>query len=68
MEAKEILNLYFGANVYPKEIIDAWDFVSLSSRDEEKIKSKLSDWKSAGYTTKKKTYSDFIAIKGVKKK
>ena len=65
---KEILKLYFGANVYPAEIIKKYTFVSLSSGDAAKIADTLKAWKAAGYVTKKKSYSDFTYIKGVKLK
>jgi hypothetical protein len=65
---KEILNLYFGANIYPAHITENYYIVSLSSSNDTKIADTLKEWKNSGYTTKKKSYSDFTHIKGFKEK
>ncbi len=68
MSDKEILNQYFGANVYPAHIVEAYDFKSVHSSNEEKTKSIIKDWKAAGYTVKRKANSMGTYIAGVKKK
>lgn len=68
MTAKEFLDRYFGANVYPEEVIANFEVISKSISDESKAKAFIEQLKKDGFTVKKKTYSDFTAIKGAKKK
>src|ERR1035437_380317 len=68
MTEKDFLDRYFGANVYSKEIVDRFEIKSKSIGDDDKAKAYVEELQKEGFTVKKKSYSDFTAIKGVKVK
>ena len=65
---REVLESFFGSSAYPKEITDAFEIKKRSIGDESKAKEFLSELKTGGFTVKKKSYSDFVSIMGVKRK
>lgn len=70
VEAKEVLNKYFSSDIVPKDITDKFVFEhrSIGWDKPEEIDKYLKKLKDEGFTIKKKSYSDFIAIGGVKRK
>jgi hypothetical protein len=68
MTEKDVLKKYFGANVYPQEIVDNFLIVSKSISNDDMAEEYIQDLKSKGYAVKKKSYSEFTAITGVKRK
>jgi len=73
MTEREFLNKYFGSNAnFPddtgKHPHNTFEIESRSIRDVKEAEKYLKDLKARGFTTKKKSYSDFIVIKGIKRK
>jgi len=68
MTEKDVLKKYFGANVYPQEIVDNFLIESKSISDDDRAEKYIQDLKSKGFAVKKKSYSEFTAITGVKRK
>lgn len=70
VEAREILNKYFSSDFVPKHITDKFVFEnrSIGWDKPEEIDKYLKKLKDEGFTIKKKSYSNFISIGGVKRK
>jgi hypothetical protein len=68
MSEKEFLNKYYGANVFTEDVSKYFDIKKLSSSNDEKVAKFIEELKKDGYTIKKKSYSDFTSVMGVKKK
>ncbi len=69
MTPREVLEKFvFGANVFRKEVTDRYEIEGKSIRNDAEAKAYYEDLKKRGFTVKKKSYSDFTAIKGVKRK
>lgn len=68
LSEKDFANKIFGANVFSEDISQYFDVKQLSSSKDDKIDKFISDLKSDGYYVKKKAYSDFTSVLGVKKK
>ena len=68
MTEKEFLAKYFGANVYAGNPSEYFDIKKLSSSNDSKVENFISELKRDGYSVKKKSYSDFTSVMGVKKK
>lgn len=67
MTEKDFLKKYFGSNVYDENINKYFDIKKLSSSNNSKIEIFISELKQYGYYIKKKSFSNFIYIMGVKK-
>jgi len=68
MTEKEFLAKYFGANVYTENPSEYFDIKKLSSSNDSKVETFISELKRDGYSIKKKSFSDFTSVMGVKKK
>jgi hypothetical protein len=68
MTEKEFLAKYFGSNVYAGNPSEYFDIKKLSSSNDSKVEAFISELKRDGYSIKKKSYSDFTSVMGVKKK
>ena len=68
MTEKEFLAKYFGANVYAGNPSEYFDIKKISSSNDSKVENFISELKRDGYSVKKKSYSDFTSVMGVKKK
>lgn len=67
-ELKDIMDRVWGSNVYKQEVTDNYEISKKSIRDDDVAKEHLKDLKARGFYTKKKSYSEFTAICGIKKK
>ena len=65
--AKDVLDKYFGSNVYTDDV-SGFDIKKKSISDDEKAKAFIEELKAEGYLVKKKSTSMFTVIMGVKKK
>jgi hypothetical protein len=68
MTTKEVIKKYFGSNVFSKELIDEFEIKQKSISDYDKAKNFINELKTNGFEVRKKSYSDFTAIMGVKKR
>jgi len=68
MSEKEFLKEYFGVNTFTSNPSEFFDIKSMSSSNDSKIDAFIDDLKKNGYSIKKKSYSDFTSVMGVKKK
>lgn len=68
MNEKEFLAKYFGSNVYAGNASEYFDIKKLSSSNDSKVEAFISELKRDGYSVKKKSFSDFTSVMGVKKK
>ena len=68
MTEKEFLTKYFGANTFVGNPSEYFDIKNLSSGNDLKVEAFITDLKKEGYSIKKKSYSDFTSVMGVKKK
>jgi hypothetical protein len=68
MTEKEFLTKYFGANTFVGNPSEYFDIKNLSSGNDSKVEAFIADLKKEGYSIKKKSYSDFTSVMGVKKK
>jgi len=68
MSEKDFLKKYWGANVFIGNPDKFFDIKKMSSSSDSKIEKFIEDLKRDGYTIKKKSYSDFTSVMGVKKK
>ena len=68
MSEKEFLKEYFGVNTFTSNPSEYFDIKNMSSSIDSKIDAFIDDLKSNGYSIKKKSYSDFTSVMGVKKK
>jgi len=67
MSEKEFLQKYWGANVFTEDVSKHFDIKKMSSSNDAKIEKFLEELKKDGYSIKKKSYSDFTSVMGVKK-
>lgn len=65
---QEFLKKYFGANVFTENPSQYFEIKKLSSSDDAKVSAFVKELKADGFTIKKRAYSDFTSIMGVKKK
>ena len=65
---KEFLAKYWGANTFVGNPSEYFDIKNLSSSNDSKVENFIAELKKDGYTVKKKSYSDFTSVMGVKKK
>jgi len=68
MTEKEFLTKYFGANTFVGNPSEYFDIKNLSSGNDSKVEAFIADLKKEGYSIKKKSYSSFTSVMGVKKK
>ena len=69
MTEREFLSQYFGANVFFGNVSEVFEIIdSKGIRNSDDADKFIKDLKAKGFTTKKKSYSDFVAIRGVKRK
>lgn len=68
MSEKEFLKEYFGVNTFTSNPSEYFDIKKMSSSSDSKIDAFIDDLKRNGYSIKKKSYSDFTSVMGVKKK
>lgn len=68
LSEKEFLTKYWGANTFVGNPSEYFDIKNLSSSNDAKIEAFISQLKKDGYSIKKKSYSDFTSVMGVKKK
>jgi hypothetical protein len=68
LSEKDFANKIFGANVFTENISEYFDVKKLSSSNDNKVEKFIDDLKADGYYVKKKAYSDFTSVLGVKKK
>ncbi len=65
---KEFLKKYFGANVFTENPSQYFEIKKISSSDDNKVNAFVKELKAEGFTVKKRAYSDFTYVMGVKKK
>jgi len=68
MSEKEFLTKYWGANVFIENPSEHFDIKKMSSSNDDKIDKFIEELKREGYSIKKKSYSDFTSVMGVKNK
>jgi hypothetical protein len=67
MNAKDFVNRFFGANVFPKDIVQNFD-ISHASLSHDQAKDEIKNFRAKGYAVKSKKYSDFTAYMAAKEK
>ena len=65
---QEFLKKYFGANVFTENPSQYFEIKKMSSSDDDKISAFVKELKADGFAIKKRAYSDFTSVMGVKKK
>jgi hypothetical protein len=65
---QEFLKKYFGANVFTENPSQFFEIKKLSSSDDNKVDTFVKELKADGFTVKKRAFSDFTSVMGVKKK
>lgn len=65
---QEFLKKYFGANVFTENPSQYFEIKKLSSSDDAKVNAFVKELKADGFTVKKRAFSDFTSVMGVKKK
>ena len=65
---QEFLKKYFGANVFTENPSQYFEIKKMSSSDDNKVDAFVKELKSDGFTVKKRAFSDFTSVMGVKKK
>ena len=65
---QEFLKKYFGASVFTENPSQYFEIKKLSSSDDAKVSAFVKELKADGFTVKKRAYSDFTSVMGVKKK
>jgi hypothetical protein len=68
MSETEFLKKYYGVNVFTENPSDYFDIQKLSSSNDNKINNFIEELKKDGYVVKKKAYSDFTSVMGVRRK
>jgi hypothetical protein len=68
MSEREFLKNYYGVNVFTENPSDYFDIKKLSSANDNKIDNFIEELKKDGYVVKKKSYSGFTSVMGVKRK
>jgi hypothetical protein len=68
MTAKDVIEKFFGSNVFPADVVTKFDIKHTSISDEIKAKEYIKQLKQDGYAVKSKQYSDFKAIFAAKAK
>jgi ribosomal protein L20/predicted transcriptional regulator len=65
---QEFLKKYFGVNVFAENPSQYFEIKKMSSDDDAKVSAFVKELKADGFTVKKRAYSDFTSVMGVKKK
>ena len=65
---QEFLKKYFGANVFAENPSQYFEIKKMSSDNDAKVNAFVKELKADGFTVKKRAYSDFTSVMGVKKK
>ena len=65
---QEFLKKYFGTNVFTENPSQYFEIKKMSSDDDAKVNAFVKELKADGFTVKKRAYSDFTSVMGVKKK
>lgn len=65
---QEFLKKYFGASVFTENPSQFFEIKKLSSSDDAKVSAFVKELKADGFTVKKRAFSDFTSVMGVKKK
>jgi len=65
---EDFLKKYFGASVYTENPSQYFEIKKLSSNNDDKISAFVKELKADGFSVKKRAYSDFTSVMGVKKK
>ena len=65
---QEFLKKYFGANVFTENPSQYFEIKKMSSSDDNKVDAFVKELKADGFTVKKRAFSDFTSVMGVKKK
>ncbi len=65
---QEFLKKYFGVNVFTENPSQYFEIKKMSSSNDDKVDAFVKELKADGFTVKKRAYSDFTSVMGVKKK
>jgi hypothetical protein len=68
MTEKEFLAKYFGANTFIGNPSEFFEIRKLSSSNDSKVEGFMEELKKEGFSIKKKSYSSFTSVMGVRKK
>ena len=65
---QEFLKKYFGVNVFTENPSQFFEIKKMSSSNDNKVDAFVKELKADGFTVKKRAFSDFTSVMGVKKK